>query len=180
MCHGHPCVASNILKRQCLNIMYATELGEILHEVSVLSGGRLNHDHTETTHSYPLYRLQSMETLASGVLVAAGGADASASISSHHNGGDVGSLAVRISTPVSFTNSVCSNCAEGCPSFVTAVQPSAQCVSCVPGSGGELGSTGKGVSKGVSKGVLLVAVEHGGGCKRARAGSACTPSTCPC
>ena len=41
----------------------------------------------------------------------------------------MGSRAVSTSTPVSWTSSVCSNCADGFPSRVTAVQPSGQWVS---------------------------------------------------
>ena len=58
----------------------------------------------------------------------------------HVSGGEVGKRPVRSSTPVSVTSMVCSNCALGFPSSVTAVQssghvlqgPSLACVSHAP------------------------------------------------
>ncbi len=48
---------------------------------------------------------------------------------SHQSGGDVGSRAVSSSQPVGVMSSVCSNCAERCPSSVAEVQPSGQVLS---------------------------------------------------
>ena len=45
---------------------------------------------------------------------------------SHHKGAEFAVLAVRISTPLSVHNKVCSNCALFFPSLVTAVHPSGQ------------------------------------------------------
>ena len=70
----------------------------------------------------------------SGSSIGTGGADEaaaplSAASASHQSGGLVSSRFVKISHPVSVTSNVCSNCADGSPSFVTAVQPSNQWVS---------------------------------------------------